>query len=84
MVDNVILKKNLEWYISQQEELVKKYNGKVLLIKDCQLIESYETMEEAFLDATSRFDLGTFTLQPCTPGPESYTITIFSPQYCTA
>jgi hypothetical protein len=84
VADQQSLKKNLEWYIANQDELVKQYNGKVLLIKDCELIAAYATMEEAYLAATKRFELGTFTLQPCASGPESYTVTIFSPQYSAA
>ena len=82
MADRESLKRNLEWYIDHQEELVKTYSGKVLLIKDEKLVKAFADMEGAYIEALKLFVPGTFTLQPCAPGPESYTVTIFSPQYC--
>jgi hypothetical protein len=75
------LKKNLDWYIANQQELSAKYNGKVLLIVDQKLIGAFESMAEAYATALKTYTLGAFTLQPCSPGPDSYTLTIYSPFY---
>jgi hypothetical protein len=75
------LKKNLDWYISNQRELSAKYNGKILLIVDQKLISAFASMDEAFAAAMKTYTPGTFTLQPCSPDPDSYTLTLYSPIY---
>ena len=73
------LKKNLEWYIAHQQELSAEYNGKVLLIVDQKLIEGFVSMEEAYQAALKSYAPGTFTLQPCSPDADSFTLTLYSP-----
>ena len=75
------LKKNLEWYIENQQQLAKEYNGKVLLIVDQHLIDSFDSMEDAYEAAQKSYEPGTFTLQPCSPDSDSYTMTFYSPFY---
>jgi len=75
------LKKNLDWYIANQQELSAKYNGKILLIVDQKLIGAFDSMDEAYNTALKTYTLGTFTLQPCSPDPDSYTLMFYSPFY---
>jgi hypothetical protein len=75
------LKKDLEWYIANQKELAQKYNGKILLIVNQKLIGAFGSMEDAYATALKSYTLGTFTLQPCSPGSDSYTLTLHSPSY---
>lgn len=75
------LKKNLDWYIEHQQELSAKYNGKILLIVDQKLVEAFDSMEKAYETALKVYAPGTFTLQPCSPDPESFTLTLYSPAY---
>ncbi len=75
------LKKNLDWYIANQQELSAKYNGKVLLIVDQELIAAFASMENAYQTAMKSYAPGTFSLQPCSPDPDSYTLTLYSPAY---
>jgi hypothetical protein len=75
------LQKDLEWYIENQRELSDKYNGKVLLIVNQHLIAAFESMREAYTTAVKDHALGTFTLQPCSPDSDSYTLTLYSPSY---
>ncbi len=75
------LKKDLEWYIENQRELSEKHNGKVLLIVNQQLIGAYYSMQEAYATAIKAYTLGTFTLQPCSPDSDSYTLTLYNPTY---
>ena len=77
------LKKNLDWYIANQQELAAKYNGKILLIVDEKLVGAFDSMAEAYTTALKDYKLGTFTLQPCSPDPDSYTLTLYSPAYST-
>jgi hypothetical protein len=72
------LKKDLEWYIENQRALSEKYNGKVLLIVNQHLIGAFDSMQAAYATAIKTYALGTFTLQPCSPDPDSYTLTLYS------
>lgn len=74
-------KKNLDWYIAHQAELSTKYNGKVLLIVDEKLVQAFDSMQDAYIAAINSFAVGSFTLQPCSPDPESYTLMMYSPAY---
>jgi len=73
------LRKNLEWYIANQKGLSAKYNGKVLLIVDQALVRAFDSLGEAYDTALKTYVPGTFTLQPCSPDPDSYTLTLYSP-----
>jgi hypothetical protein len=75
------LKKNLDWYIANQKDLAAKYNGKILLIVDQKLINVFVDMAEAYTEASKSFTAGTFTLQPCSPDPESYSLMLYSPMF---
>ena len=75
------LKKNLDWYIANQQELSATHNGKILLIVDQKLIDVFDTMDKAFATAMDKYQPGTFTLQPCSPGSESYTVMLYSPSF---
>lgn len=78
------LRKNLEWYIANQQELAAKYDGKILLIVDQKLIAAFDSMGEAYTTALKTYTPGSFTLQPCSPGPDSYTLMLYSPWYNVA
>jgi len=75
------LKRDLEWYIANQQELSGKHNGKILLIVNQNLIGVFNSMQEAYATAIKTYALGTFTLQPCSPDADSYTLTLYSPAY---
>jgi hypothetical protein len=75
------LKKNLDWYIANQKDLAAKYDGRILLIVDQKLIKDFADMGEAYAEALKSYAAGTFTLQPCSPDPESYTMMLYSPMF---
>lgn len=75
---NDYLQKQLEYFKINQEELIKKYKGKFLVIKDQKVQGVYNTEFEAYTDAKKKFELGTFLIQHCLPGQESYTQTFHS------
>jgi hypothetical protein len=75
------LKRNLDWYIANQKELSAKYNGKILLIVDQKLVGDFGSMDEAYATALKTYQLGSFTLQPCSPDSDSYTLTLYNPAY---
>lgn len=70
-----MLKKEFEYYLSHQEELVGKYNGKFIVIKDQQVVGVYDSEIEAYTKSVKTLELGTFLIQECLSGEESYTQT---------
>lgn len=72
------LDKEFEFYKSQQEELVKQYLGKFLIIKDQKVVGSFDTKLEAYNDGVKNYGLGNFLLQECLPGEDNYTQTFHS------
>ena len=73
-----MLKKEFQYYLDNQEELVKKHLAKFLVIKDQGVVGVYDTKQEAYDEATSKYELGTFLIQHCLPGSLSHTQTFHS------
>jgi hypothetical protein len=70
--------KELAFFIDNQAELVSKFGGRVLLLKDASVVGDFETPLEAYLAGQKKYALGTFMIQPCEPGPAAYTVTLSS------
>lgn len=70
-----MLEKEFEFYIRNQEEFLKTYEGKFLIIVGEELKDTYDTFNEAYESAVSQFELGKFLIQQCLPGENSYTQT---------
>ena len=66
------------YYLSNQTELVKQYNGKHIVLVDNTVVGAFDSMDEAYGFAESNYELGTFLIQLCTPGDEAYTQTFHS------
>lgn len=74
----VQLEKEFEYYLENQEELVKEYNGRFIVIKDQEVIGVFDSEIEAVEETVKKHELGTFLVQLCEPGAESYTQTYHS------
>jgi hypothetical protein len=72
------LKKEFEYYIKNQRELADKYNGKYIVIKNQQVIGVFDSEIDAIEKTSAQHKLGTFLVQKCEPGKESYTQTYHS------
>ena len=72
------LKKEFQYYLEHQDELVKQYNGKFIVIKDNKVIGAYDSELEAVTETSKQHELGTFLIQNCEPGNSSYTQTYHS------
>ena len=72
------LEKEFEYYLKHQEELIKKYKGKFIVIKGDAVIGAYESDLEAVEETSKKHELGTFLVQKCEPGSDSYTHTYHS------
>ncbi len=67
------LKKEFKYYIDHQKELVKKYNGRYIVIVDSKVIGDYDSEIEAIEETSKTYKLGMFLVQKCEPGSNSYT-----------
>ena len=72
------LEKEFQYYIDHQGELVEKYRGKVIVIKNEGVIGVYDSDIEAIEETSEKHEMGTFLVQKCEPGPNSYTQTLHS------
>jgi len=52
-----VLEKELKAYEEMKEELLKKYRGKVVAIKEGKLLGVYESEEDAFRDVLEKYGL---------------------------
>ncbi len=68
-----LLKREFEHYLKNQDDLVKKYNGKYIVIKDLTVIGVYDDELEAVQETSKTHEMGTFLVQKCEPGTGSYT-----------
>lgn len=70
---NDTLRKQFEYFLKNQSELVKLYNGKVVVIHDEQVDGVYDSELEAVTDAAKKYAMGTFLVQRVEPGHDAYT-----------
>jgi len=66
------LKKEFTYYLEHQDELVRQHKGKFIVIKNCQLIGVYDSEIEAITETRKHHNLGSFLIQKCEPGSNSY------------
>lgn len=62
-----------EYYLTHQDELVERYNGKFIVIIESGVAGSYDSEDDAYFDAVEKYGLGNFIIQYCTAGKEAYT-----------
>lgn len=72
------LQKELNYFKTNQKELLRQYVGKFLVIKNQKVEGVYDSEIEAYDKAQKNFKLGSFLIQKCVPGKESYTQTFYS------
>jgi hypothetical protein len=68
--------KELQYFIEHQDQFVREYAGKVLVIRGESVEGVYASALEAYLEAQTKFPMGTFMIQPCEAGPGAYTVTL--------
>jgi hypothetical protein len=73
-----MLEKEFKYYLEHQSDLVEKYNGKFIVLKNEIVIGAYSSQIEAYNETIKKEELGTFLIQLCAPGSESYTRTFHS------
>ena len=73
-----MLEREFKYFKDHQEELVKKYSGKYLVIVGEEVVGVHDAEIDAYTEAKKRFKPGTFLIQHCLPGKSSYTQTFNS------
>jgi hypothetical protein len=68
-----MLEKEFKYYVDHQEKLVKKYNGKFLVIMEEKVLNALDSLEKAYDWGVAHYKLGTFLIQECGLGEENYT-----------
>lgn len=68
-----MLKKEFKFYRDHQKDLLKKHRGKYIVIKGQEIIGVYTSFAEALEKTSKTHEPGTFLVQFCSPGKESYT-----------
>jgi hypothetical protein len=73
------LKHEFDYYLAHQAELVAKFNGKFVVIKDDQVVGPYPDELTAIADARKQgHAVGTFLVQFVSPGDAAYKQTFHS------
>jgi hypothetical protein len=70
---NMTIEKEFKFYKDHQSELVEKYHGRFIVIKGESVIADYGSELEAYTETKKKYETGTFLIQHCLPGEESYT-----------
>lgn len=77
MLENQDLSADLEYYIKHRDELVKKYDGRYILISKQEVLGAFSSQDEAFDFAMEKgLEPGHFAIQLVGPGEDAYTTTL--------
>lgn len=69
-----MLHEEFQYFIVHQDELVREYGGRVLVIQHQQVIGVYDSPLQAYVEAQKTHELGSFLIQACEPGEDAYTV----------
>jgi hypothetical protein len=72
------LRKQFDYYVANQDALVKKYNGKFVVIAGEAVVGNFDTEMDALRFASGKYEAGTFMIQLVAPGEQNYSQTFFS------
>jgi len=68
-----MLDKEFKYYRDHQDELVKKHKNKYIVIVGKAVVGAHDTRQDAYNATIKNHKEGTFLIQLCAPGKESYT-----------
>ena len=60
-----MLERYYEYFKSNIQELLSKYNGRYIVIKDESVIGNYDSFETAYIETCKKEEIGTFIIQHC-------------------
>jgi hypothetical protein len=70
-----MLDKEFKYYLAHQKELVEDFNNQYLIIIGEKVVAHFDSFEEALSHGQSNYEIGTYLIQFCQSGEESYTQT---------
>ena len=73
------LVREFDFYLAHQDEFVEQYDGKVIVLKNREVIGVYDTDLAAFTETVKEHERGTFIIQRVSAGDEAYSSTIYTP-----
>ena len=62
-----------DYYVANQDEIVARYDGKYILIVNCEVVGAYDTLDEGYFAALMHYKPGQFMLHKCGSGVKNYT-----------
>ena len=68
-----------DWFLDHHDELVARYNGKVVAIKEGCVLGAYNQQVEAIVETLKTEPIETFIVQKVSPGTDGYTVHVSSP-----
>jgi hypothetical protein len=73
-----MLDKEFKYYLDNQNILVKKYDGRYIVIVGEKVVGDYDDYSQALSHSLKNYEMGTFLVQKCSPGEKDYTLTFHS------
>lgn len=67
-----MLDREFKYFLEHQDELVKQYNGRFIVIIDDKVVGDFSTEAEAYIETSKTRKPGTFLIQHCLPGKVAY------------
>ncbi|MDG0887850.1 hypothetical protein [Paracholeplasma manati] len=58
-------KSDYDFFIQNKAELIEKYFGQFILIKDQVVVGAFSSLTEAMVFGLSKFEKGSFTVEEC-------------------
>lgn len=69
------LEKSFDWYLANLDELAGKYSEKFIAIKDCKVLNAYDSFDEAVQKTEQQGNRrGTYLVQKASLDPSAFTI----------
>ena len=75
---NGSMRQDFDFFMSKQDELRKQFMGKIVVIKDKNIVATYDDEGEALRETKKVYPLGTFILQKVEPEQSAYIQTFHS------
>ena len=72
------LQKEFDFYLAHQTEMVEKYDGKYIVIKNSEVLGAFDDELTAVTETQKSHELGTFLVQRVSQGDAEYSQTFHS------
>jgi hypothetical protein len=72
------LRKSYQYYLDNYDDLVKLYDGKVLVLVDCKVADVCDDEQQAYEEGAVKYGLGNFIFQRCSSQQKTYSSTYHS------